>query len=291
MQYKLATTSDVIMEDILSALGAGGEGNRTMPLIYSVQVDLTGYFFGDQDRTIIMYTALANMIANCSHTHCISITCCIPPFPDTGRVNRNSYSFKSLLYDSISKGGYTVTPKDYKTLSASLSSSPSNAERLTQATLDISNFLQQLMDVINSSLPNLESLKINLLDSYLPTQQANRIQVDLSQLGHLNNVTFDVMNLSCEDYRNMFLCLEKSQDNEEKAPLYYKCDNATTKSGTPSLSSTTWKFMNDYKRLGSPHTLLITAKLSNVHNFSFWKSASSYKYEGARMNVPLWEEQ
>lgn len=94
------------------------------------------------------------------------------------------------------------------------------------------------------------------------------------------------------NYRHIFLCLEQSDnDKEKKASLYYKFEDSAP-NRTLALASTTWKYMNDYKRLQSRHTLYITIKLSaNVEDFTVYTLATrkSKNDEHIFINVPLWK--
>lgn len=60
--------------------------------------------------------------------------------------------------------------------------------------------------------------------------------------------------------------------------------------GTLKLESTTWKFMNSYKRLESFHTLHIKIKLpANVDEFTLYKLARKRSHQNVYINVPLWK--
>lgn len=103
---------------------------------------------------------------------------------------------------------------------------------------------------------------------------------------------FDTTALDLGDYRHNFLCLETyDNDKEKRAPLFYKFEDSVS-NGILTLTSTTWNYMNDYKRLESRYTLYITIKLpSNVEDFTIYKLATrKSKHDGdIFINVPLWK--
>lgn len=150
--FNLVTTADAIVNDLLSILGTNNdEEKKKLPLIYSIEINLPN-FRGGSNGENIMNVVLGAVIASCTHINSITITAPTDR-SDYYSPRKLSYNFKSSLYDSISKDRYIINAKRLENL---LTASP-NSECLTQAAIKINNFSQQLVDIIPSSLWNLQS--------------------------------------------------------------------------------------------------------------------------------------
>lgn len=143
------------------------------------------------------------------------------------------------MYDSISKGNYIINAKRLENL---LEVSTNAARCLTHATLQINTFSRQLVNII-ATLWNVQSFKIIYYHNKFNnpggsnSQPDNRVQLDLSGVGHLREFELDVKALISDSYRHVFFNLQKSQYNVEKTPPYYEYEDVT-KDGSLGLIST-----------------------------------------------------
>lgn len=165
MQLKLIRADDTtIVENISCALGIN-EDKKILPLIYSVDVDLLRYNFGeDRDKNnVIINTILDSLTANCAHIHNISIGHNGLPFVSY-LCTEALYNFKSSLYGTISKGSYIVTPKRFEGL---LASSSTSLKRLTQSAMQINNLSEQIPATVTNSLWNYNHSTLNTASDML----------------------------------------------------------------------------------------------------------------------------
>lgn len=189
VDLKMISMDSTLTEDILILLGSNDK-RRLLPLLFSVEVHFSNYNFGNQDKNRVINTMINKLVANCPRIHRIAVAFHGPPYGGSVvRNNQVSYSFRSVLYDSVNKESYVVNPKCYESL---LASSFTTLKRLTRATLNIDNLSQQIPDPIRNSSWNLQFIDIKYKYCFTGDETSKRIQLDLSGIRHLKYVKFDI---------------------------------------------------------------------------------------------------
>lgn len=126
--------------------------------------------------------------------------------------------------------------------------------------------------MIGNSLYNTQHLDIKDYKHYRPNYQENKgtIQLDYSKIRHLSQFKFDVDKIDIEHYQRVFFKIVTiNNSSNEEDTFYYKCE-AKKKQNILSLSHPTWKYISSYRKLESPHTLLITMIFSKIDRFSIY---------------------
>lgn len=165
-----------------------------------------------------------------------------------------------------------------------MENSTPTVDHLTQSTLERFDFSPPaLLDIIGTSLYNIQQLNIKNYIYYKPNDRQEgigSIELEFFRIHHLSQFELDVNQIGLDHYQSAFFKITfigNNSNNEEKEETkYYKCDMKTPQR-ILSLTPTTWKYIDSYKRFESPHMLLISIRFSKIDYFSVYHPVSPYK--------------
>lgn len=101
------------------------------------------------------------------------------------------------------------------------------------------------------------------------------IELDLSEFRHLEQLDLDISQLHMNCYRHAYFKIafkdSTINNNEQDTAVYYRCKENKHQE-ILDLEPTTWRDMNKYGQVDSPHTLIFTLNVSSLNTLSIYDS-------------------